>query len=157
MRTEHYSLSSDPSKKHVSKSPLRPPCITCKAHGEGRCGVPCSYSNKWKDSLCQHHQDNTHRSQSSSSSEPGLWKHPLLCERLRWDWPRLHLSSAKNIYLVFNALQTHGSEIFLSCLSTYMEIMFLVKTQMTIQKSVLNFQLGAIQQTHPHYFLFYCF
>ena len=34
-----------------------------------------------------------------------------------------------------------------------MEIMFLVKTQMTIQKSVLNFQLGAVQQTDPHYFL----
>ena len=31
--------------------------------------------------------------------------------------------------------------------------MFLVKTQVTIQKSVLNFQPGAVQQTHPHYFL----
>lgn len=155
MRTEHYSLSSDVSKKHVSKSPLRPPCITRKADRDGRYGVPCSYSKKWKDTLCQHHQDNTHRSQSSS--EPGPWKRPLLRERLHWDWPHLHLSSAKNIYLVFNALQTHGSEIFLSCLSTYMEIMFLVKTQITIQKSVLNFQLGAIQQTHPHYFLFSCF
>lgn len=50
---------------------------------------------KWKDTLCQHHQDNTHRSQSSS--EPGL---QLSLSSMKGSAETGHtFISAQNIYL----------------------------------------------------------
>lgn len=154
IKTKHHQLSMDPSKKHVYKRPLGPPYPECKGDREGRYSITCFQSNKWKDTLYQHHQD--------------VHTGPRVRERL----------GGENC-ISFVKGSTETSHTFISALlrtsiqsSTLYRLLvrnfpflpvnicgnsILGENSNDDIESVLNFQLCALQQTHPYYFLLHCF